>query len=214
MLLSFLYSSTCTSTYIMMSLSKAVFTSLCLFLLHFSLGLWIGGWVLGSSAWRAAVCTHLNARSARVKGLQLIVSLVLVARATGRQVYTCTCNIICINVQCTCTCTCTEINLQAMTLLNHVGVYSMSYNATWDLLLALTQQANLLSKIQGGHWIWVYDSLNIHSPTRHERQGEAIHIHVCACACACQKRSLTHRTGSQGWASRCPLMYMYMFVCL
>ena len=37
-----------------------------------------------------AVCTLLNARSARVKGLQLMISLILVARATGRQVYTCT----------------------------------------------------------------------------------------------------------------------------
>ena len=34
-----------------------------------------------------AICTLLNARSARVKGLQLMVSLMLVARATGRQVY-------------------------------------------------------------------------------------------------------------------------------
>ena len=33
-----------------------------------------------------ALCTLLNARSARVKGLQLMVSLMLVARATGRQV--------------------------------------------------------------------------------------------------------------------------------
>ena len=34
-----------------------------------------------------ALCTLLNARSARVKGLQLMVSVMLVARATGRQVY-------------------------------------------------------------------------------------------------------------------------------
>ena len=33
-----------------------------------------------------ALCTLLNARSARTKGLQLMVSLMLVARATGRQV--------------------------------------------------------------------------------------------------------------------------------
>ena len=36
-----------------------------------------------------AVCTLLNARSARVKGLQLMISLMLVARASGKQVYTC-----------------------------------------------------------------------------------------------------------------------------
>ena len=52
-----------------------------------------------------------------------------------------------------------------MTLLNHAGV-CMSYTAT------LPQQANLLSKIQGGHWIWAYDNLNIHRSTRHERQGK------------------------------------------
>ena len=34
-----------------------------------------------------AVCTLLNAQSARVKGLQLMISLMLVARATGKQVY-------------------------------------------------------------------------------------------------------------------------------
>ena len=38
-----------------------------------------------------AVCTLLNARSARVKGLQLMISLMLVARATGRQVHVHTC---------------------------------------------------------------------------------------------------------------------------
>ena len=58
-----------------------------------------------------------------------------------------------------------------MTLLNHAGV-CMSYTATWDHLLGLPQQANLLSKIQGGHWIWAYDNLNIHRSTRHERQGK------------------------------------------
>ena len=36
-----------------------------------------------------AVCTLLNARSARVKGLQLMISLMLVARASGKQVSTC-----------------------------------------------------------------------------------------------------------------------------
>ena len=35
-----------------------------------------------------AICTLLNARSARVKGVQLMISLMLVARAAGRQVYT------------------------------------------------------------------------------------------------------------------------------
>ena len=61
--------------------------------------------------------------------------------------------------------------MQAMTLLNHAGV-CMSYTATWNHLRALTQQANLLTKVQSGHWIWAYDNLNIHRPCRHERQGD------------------------------------------
>lgn len=36
-----------------------------------------------------AICTLLNARSARIKGMQLMISLMLVARASGKQVYTC-----------------------------------------------------------------------------------------------------------------------------
>ena len=34
-----------------------------------------------------AICTLLNARSARVKGLQLMISVMLVARGIGRQVF-------------------------------------------------------------------------------------------------------------------------------
>ena len=102
----------------------------------------------------------------------------LVARATGRQVYTCTymyeyahiytnhskeyrTHRYTVHI---------HFMLQAMTLLIHAGV-CMSYTATWDHLLALTQQANLVSKIQSGHWICAYD-INIHRSTRHERQGE------------------------------------------
>ena len=56
----------------------------------------------------------------------------------------------------------------------------MSYTATWDHLLALTQQAKLTSKVQSGHWIWAYDNLNVHFSTRHECQGECnyyMHMH-------------------------------------
>ena len=38
-----------------------------------------------------AVCTLLNTRPARMKGLQLMISLMLVARATGRQAHVHTC---------------------------------------------------------------------------------------------------------------------------
>ena len=43
-----------------------------------------------------AICTLLNARSARVKGMQLMISLMLVARASCKQVYTCTWKYMCI----------------------------------------------------------------------------------------------------------------------
>lgn len=62
--------------------------------------------------------------------------------------------------------------MQAMTLLNHAGV-CMSYSATWEHLLFLTQEANFLSKVQTGHWIWAYDNLNVHRVCRHERKGIA-----------------------------------------
>lgn len=70
----------------------------------------------------------------------------------------------------------------------------MSYCATWEYLLSLTQEAELLSKVQSGHWLWAYDNLNIHCHARHERQGvhtlywcdklrsipTIMHIHVCS----------------------------------
>ena len=70
-----------------------------------------------------ALCTLLNARSARTKGLQLMVSLMLVARATGRQVgiytqyvmHTSTCMLY-IYMYSVC------VLIQARTLLNHAGV--------------------------------------------------------------------------------------------
>ena len=63
-----------------------------------------------------AICTLSNVLSARVKGLQLMVSLMLVARVTGRQVYTC--NVIGINVQVYIRVH-VLVLLRAMTLLNH-----------------------------------------------------------------------------------------------
>ena len=51
-------------------------------------------------------------------------------------------------------------------------------------MLALTQQANLVSKIQSGHWILAYD-VDIHRSTRHERHGEYysndISVYTCTC---------------------------------
>ena len=55
----------------------------------------------------------------------------------------------------------------------------MSYSSTWEHLLSLTREAELLSKVQSGHWIWAYDNLNIHSHTRHERQGMCTLLPQC-----------------------------------
>ena len=47
----------------------------------------------------------------------------------------------------------------------------MSYTATWDYLQQLTIDANYLEVITTGHWLWIYDTLNIHLTVRHERKG-------------------------------------------
>lgn len=47
----------------------------------------------------------------------------------------------------------------------------MSYTATWDYLRQLTIDANYLEVIRTGHWLWIYDNLNIHLTVRHEREG-------------------------------------------
>ena len=52
----------------------------------------------------------------------------------------------------------------------------MSYTATWDYLRQLTIDANYLEVIRTGHWLWIYDNLNIHLTVRHEREGMFIDI--------------------------------------
>ena len=98
----------------------------------------------------------------------------LIAKATGRQVYTCPyiyeyahiytnhskeyrTHRYAVHI---------HFTLQSMTLLIHDGV-CMSYTATWEHLLALTQQANVVIKIQCGHL-----DVNVHRSTRNEKQGE------------------------------------------
>ena len=93
------------------------------------------------------VSTLLNARSVRVKGLQLMISLMLVARATSRQVHVHTCIYIHVEYAHIYTNHSKEymhthrytVHILHMTLLIHAGI-CMSYTATWDHLLALTQQ--------------------------------------------------------------------------
>ena len=58
-----------------------------------------------------------------------------------------------------------------MTALNHAGI-CMSYASTWNYLRLLTSQAKYTELVKSGHWIWVYDNLNIHQRVRHERAGD------------------------------------------
>lgn len=37
--------------------------------------------------------------------------------------------------------------------------------------MKLTQDAQYAQQIKDGHWIWVYDNLNLHQVVRHEREG-------------------------------------------
>lgn len=37
--------------------------------------------------------------------------------------------------------------------------------------LKLTEDAQYTERVQDGHWIWVYDNLNLHQVVRHEREG-------------------------------------------
>lgn len=59
---------------------------------------------------------------------------------------------------------------QALTALSHAGM-CMSYTSTWSYLMKLTSDANYVDQVQEGHWIWVYDNLNLHQTVRHEREG-------------------------------------------
>ena len=60
---------------------------------------------------------------------------------------------------------------QVFSVLNHVGV-CVSYQAAWDYLRQLTAEAGYQEAVTVGHWLWVYDNLNIHQPVRHEREGK------------------------------------------
>ena len=60
----------------------------------------------------------------------------------------------------------------------------MSYPMTWNYLRLLTTQSQYADVVRSGHWMWVYDNLNIHQRVHHERTGERSaadsnsHIHV------------------------------------
>ena len=56
----------------------------------------------------------------------------------------------------------------------------MSYQGTWQYLKQLTAEAEYLKVVRTGHWLWVYDNINVHQKVRHEREGRSIHfMHTC-----------------------------------
>ena len=61
--------------------------------------------------------------------------------------------------------------LQAITVLNSAGV-CVFYSTAWKYLKELTLGARYLEIIQSGHWMWLYDNVNLLQGVRHERDGE------------------------------------------
>ena len=110
-----------------------------------------------------SLCTMLNARSQKVNGMQLLLSLMLIARATSKQVST-------INIRFGVVYLIVSCTSQAITVLNNAGV-CMSYRMSWEYLRKLTTEAEYLQVVRCGHWLWVYDNVNLHQKVRHEREG-------------------------------------------
>ena len=60
--------------------------------------------------------------------------------------------------------------MKAITVLSHAGI-CLSYTTTWKYLLQLTEEAQYTEQVRSGHWLWVFDYVNLHQKVRHERQG-------------------------------------------
>ena len=112
-----------------------------------------------------ALCTLLKGRSVRVLGVQLLITFMLIARATSKQV-----NYLGNYGTDLILSTTTLLWLQAITALNHAGV-CVSYWAAWKYLRTLANEALYLERVHTDHWIWVFDNLNFRKHVRHERQG-------------------------------------------
>ena len=91
-----------------------------------------------------SLCTVLNARSNRVKGLQLLISMMLIARSTSKQVHV--------------------VSMQDCVLASFPGSAPEQRKNWFSILRAMKSWA-------GCHWILVYDYLNMHQRVRHEREG-------------------------------------------
>ena len=92
-----------------------------------------------------ALSTLLKCCSVKVLGLQLFLSIMLIARATSNY----------------------NTHTQVMTVLNHAGV-CVSYTTAWKYLKKLTVESRYLDIVREEHWIWAYDNLNINLKVHHE----------------------------------------------
>ena len=91
----------------------------------------------------AAVCLLAKKASDNVKGFQLLVSLMLVARATSTQV---------------------------ITTLKHMGV-CLSYSQTFRYVENAAKAMKQNRELQHGDWIVAYDNINIEKSVTHERHA-------------------------------------------
>ena len=113
-----------------------------------------------------ALCVILKRRSVKVLGLQLLIGMMLVGRATSRRVRQIT------NRPAVHSCVHVHIQIQqAITVLNHAGI-SVSYTTAWKYLRELVSQSHYQDLVRSGRWQWVFDNVNLHQTVRHERQGK------------------------------------------
>ena len=55
----------------------------------------------------------------------------------------------------------------------------VSYVTAWKYLRQLTLEARYLEVVRHGHWLWVYDNLNLLRSVRHEREGNFGMFEMC-----------------------------------
>ena len=174
---------------------------------------------LGQLRLMTSMATLLKCRSVQVLGIQLLLTFMLIARSTSKQVksvqaHVHACEIVTLIGNASLvsslhntnkrvgtrlivlqnsyagnsyiTITVHNYNVQAIAVLNHIGVCT-SHTMAWKYLRQLTTEARYLETIRSGHWIWVYDNLNLHQRIRHEREVHAI-------GCLNDKRSFQYCT--------------------
>ena len=51
--------------------------------------------------------------------------------------------------------------------------------SAWQHLRRLASGAHYLEVVRSGHWIWIYDNMNLHQGVRHEREGKYAYYDDC-----------------------------------